>query len=156
MKIFKPTVIAAIAILLSGCVKRELPPVEVVDEGFGIVEESSPESRYLDVTKNIPLRVGTRYGYVIYLRTNKDAVHYTEVLELAGPAQWGVNENEKFVISPDKKKATVERERHNEGDPFSISEVWRVSEGDPAGRARLTVTIEGKIVRTFDFDLVNP
>ena len=148
--------IAAIAVVLSGCAKKELPPVEVIDEGFGLIEENSPESRYLDVTKNIPLRAGTKYGYVISLRTNKDTVRYTEVLELAGPAQWGVNENEEFVISPDQKKATVERERRNESNPFVISEVWRVSDGDPAGPARLTVTIEGKIVRTFDFDLVNP
>lgn len=138
-------------ILLGGCDKEPYPPVEIMGATMGIIVEDPDKPTRRIRTNIVPLKPGQKYTWVIYLRTNKEKVRFSERIELAGPTTWGVRSDVKYEISQDKRSVTVEREKTK--DVGVIYGTWGVSEGDPPGKATLTIRIEDKVEHKFDFEL---
>jgi hypothetical protein len=141
-------------VLLNSCSNGPYPPVEIMGATMGIIEQIPGKPARAVRTNIVPLTPGQKYAWVIYLRTNREKLRYSEHLELAGPASWGVGSGAKYEISPDKKTITLEREKTKDID-FIVG-MWTVAEGDPPGKASFTITIEGKVQHKFEFELKKP
>lgn len=144
------SVIFLLAALVVGC-GDEPQPVEIMHSKMGVFVRQADGTLRFDETKVVPLRDKQGYGWVIYLRTNKPSIKYTEQLKLAGASEWGIPDSVQHSISGDKTTITVQRERS--GDTSRIASIWSVSAYDPPGPASFTITIEDKVVQKFQFEL---
>ena len=101
----------------------------------------------------VPLKEGQGFGWGIQLEVKKDRIKWREVLTLpAAPQIWHSDEaNGTHTMSADRKTSTLEREAPVENG--MIYNFWQISPGDPKGRYRMRVMIEGLLVSTFDFDV---
>ena len=110
-------------------------PFEVVSAEFGLFNALETGRPPFIATPLVPLVVDQSYGWVIVLRTSAKTVRWREEFIRA--------------MSDDARATITEREvtLHN-GVIFNS---WSVAPGDPTGAYRMRVTIEGQLVRTFEF-----
>lgn len=110
-------------------------PFEIVSAEFGLFNALETGRPPFIATPLVPLVVDQSYGWVIVLKTSAKTVRWRE---------------EFIRATSDEARATItEREvtLHN-GVIFNS---WSVAAGDPTGTYRMRVTIEGQLVRTFEF-----
>ena len=110
-------------------------PFEVVSAEFGLFNALETGRPPFIATPLVPLVVDQSYGWVIVLRTSAKTVRWREEFIRA--------------MSDEGRPTITEREvtLHN-GVIFNS---WSVAAGDPTGTYRVRVSIEGRLVRTFEF-----
>ena len=129
---------------------KTAPPTafRVLKAEFGLVGPGGfqPSTR-------VPLKDGQGFGWVIQLDVKKDRIKWREELVLpAAPQTWQADDaNATHTMSADRKTSIFEREARIEDGV--IYNFWQISPGDPRGRYRMRVMIEGLLVSTFDFDV---
>ena len=125
-------------------------PAPVADKAeFGVWDADTNAVPKLLVTKTVPLDLGIVYGWRLHLTDNKASVRVKQVLTLpATPQTWG--KNNALRLSGDKRTATFERQMQPK-DGW-IAEFIRVADGDPEGRHKLEVYVEGQLAQTFEFE----
>jgi hypothetical protein len=121
---------------------------KVLKAEFGLVGPGG-----FQASTKVPLKEGQGFGWVIQLEIKKDTIKWREVLTLpAAPQIWQADEaSGTHSMSADRKTSTLEREAKVENG--MIHNFWQISPGDPKGRYRMRVMIEGLLVSTFDFDV---
>ena len=123
-----------LSILAFGAAAEE-PRVEVVSAEFGLFNALETGRPPFIATPLVPLVVDQSYGWVIVLKTSAKTVRWREEFIRA--------------MSDEGRPTITEREvtLHN-GVIFNS---WSVAQGDPTGTYRMRISIEGKLVRTFEF-----
>ena len=127
--------------------------VEVLGAEFGLFNPPEPGKPLFVPTNRVPLIPDQAYGWVVTIRTNHEQVHWREEFTLpAEPRSWGdPDENGTQHVSLDHRTSVMEADAPIESG--LISNQWAVVPGDPMGRYVIRVYVEGKLVRTFEFDV---
>ncbi len=127
--------------------------VEVVEAEFGVFGADQSGRRMLYETDKFPAITAAPYGWFIVFKTDKPTVVWREEFELpVAPPTWGPGEALGiFQVSPDRKTAVTERIiPTNLG---FIANEWRYAPGDPTGKHKMRVYIDGQLIREFGFDI---
>lgn len=125
----------------------------VVSAEFGVLEYGRPGELVLKPTNVIPLRVRQNYGWRIVLRNPPATVRWREEFTLPSkPVSWGGGARAgQRSLAGDGRTLVTERTVKPVGGV--ISNAWQVLPGDPRGRHQIKVSVDGKLVTTFDFEL---
>jgi hypothetical protein len=106
-------------------------------------------------TDKVPLVAEQAYGWRLRFRTKRETVALREEFQMpVAPKKWENSGAGEFKISPDGRTGTTEADAVLEDG--AIMNAWAVAAGDPAGAHVIRLYIEGKLVRTFKFDVVAP
>ena len=129
------------------------PAPEIVSGEFGLFELDTPQGPRFTPATVVPLIENQSYGWVIHLRTNQPTVKWREEFVLPErPATWGEPEPiGKRSISTSGRTSVTEREVSPEKG--MIFNAWTVAPGDPRGKYLIRVFVEGRLVKTFRFDV---
>ncbi|MBW4643841.1 MAG: hypothetical protein KME23_12775 [Goleter apudmare HA4340-LM2] len=172
MKIWAATVVLTSSWLISGVMASE--PIKetspagnavtspgssnaqaiIVDQAeFGVERVDSPKKVTFIPTIRVPFKEGSRYGWRIKLKEYKGEVTWREVLRLPKrPETWGTTSTENFSISPNGEEATTKRKvKTIDG---VIENFWTVTPGDPAGKHRIEVYVNDRLIGAFDFEII--
>jgi len=149
------------SVLAAGCATPESPkattavpaPIEVVSAQFGVFGADPTGRRILFETTKFPAVVSAPYGWYIIFKSEKPTVIWREEFELPEPPPtWGPGEALGiYTISPDRKTAVTERIIPTRLG--FIANEWRYAAGDPIGRHKMRVYIDGQLIREFAFDI---
>jgi hypothetical protein len=150
---------ACLAAVVAGCAASGpgKPPtpaaVEIVAAQFGVFGADSSGQRLLYETSTFPAIVAVPYGWYILFKTDKPTVVWREELELPEvPPTWGPGEALGiFLVSPDRRTAVTERVVPTRLG--FIANDWRYAPGDPIGRHKMRVYIDGQLIREFSFTI---
>ena len=126
--------------------------IEVVRSDFGLFSRPDSGKPAFEASRRVPLQEGQGYGWFVELKTTKPKIKWREEMVVPSPpATWGIqNSTAQHTISDDRRTLTTEREVvPNRG---IIHNVWGVAAGDPKGHHVVRVYVEGKLVRTFEFE----
>jgi hypothetical protein len=128
-------------------------PIEVVSAQFGVFGSDPTGRRILFETDKFPAIVSAPYGWYIVFKTEKPTVIWREEFELPEPPPtWGPGEALGiYTISPDRKTAVTERIIPTRLG--FIANEWRYAAGDPIGRHKMRIYIDGQLIREFAFDI---
>lgn len=140
---------AAALIVMSSPVAAA-PAVEIVGAEFGIFEAGRNDEIVFQPTTVIPHAVGQRYGWIIDLRTTRRSLSVREEYVLPDKAPAG--DAAGSVSLPDLRRSQVSQRQLVPHDGQIVGE-WSVGPGEPAGRRRLQVFVEGQVAATFEFEL---
>ena len=148
--------------------------------GIGLLAPESKEaSTYVDVTDDwqfIEISDGKQwdgfyndktvhldesYGWSLEYVSLDDEIEIVELLELSGPAEWDLSpfdqDNPSGVISESRRileQGRVLETRtvwRNTGEAFSS---YTVTDDDPEGEAKITVRINDRVARTYQWDVI--
>ena len=121
---------------------------------FGLVEQDADGTARIKATDKIPLVAGQAYGWRLKLRTKREVVALREEFRLpVAPKSWNSSIPEaEFRVSPDGRTGvTLADAVLVDG---ALMNAWTVVEGDPPGAHVIRLYLEGKLVRTFKFEVV--
>jgi hypothetical protein len=127
--------------------------VEVINAEFGLFnppESGKPNFVPTGVVPDVPDQA---YGWVVTLNAPDVRLHWREEFTLpAAPETWGDSSRETGQhVSSDGKTSITEADTT---PPYGvISNSWTVVPGDPKGSYVIRLFIEGKLVRTFEFEV---
>ncbi|MBK8522935.1 MAG: hypothetical protein IPL58_01670 [Betaproteobacteria bacterium] len=146
-------VLAAI-FLLTGATLAIAADFEIVGAEFGIFEEGKGNEILFQPSNYVPLAVGQRYGWIIEVRTLKRTLAVRE--EYVLPKAPGAREPDSAVAKnlhiPDLRRSQVSQRQLVPMDGQIVGE-WSIGPGEPPGKRRLQVTVEGQVAATFDFEV---
>ena len=132
---------------------REASSVEVVRAAFGLFNPAGGGQPQFVPAKVVPLVVNQAYGWVMVIKTSAQTVRWREEFTLpAEPATWGGAEPIGTRSMSDDRRTTV-TEREVTPQNGIIFNSWAVAPGDPAGTYRMRISIDGHLVRTFEFEV---
>jgi len=128
----------------------------LVSAEFGLVEKGDDGSVQFKATDKVPLVTGQGYGWRMRFRTKRESVALREELELpVAPKTWDHSgEGGDFKVSADGRTGITEADAVLQDG--AIIQAWQVADGDPTGAHVIRVYIDGKLARTFKFDVVAP
>ncbi len=129
-----------------------LGEIEIVRSDFGLFSPPQSGKPAFQASRKVPLQEKQGYGWFVELKTTKPRIKWREELVVpTPPATWGIQgSTAQHSVSDDGRTLTTEREVvPNRG---IIYNVWSVAPGDPKGPHVVRVYVEGKLVRTFDFE----
>lgn len=132
--------------------REPIGDIEVVRSDFGLFSRPDSGKPAFEASRRVPLQEGQGYGWFVELKTTKPKIKWREEMVVPSPpATWGIqNSTAQHTISADRRTLTTEREVvPNRG---IIHNVWGVAAGDPKGAHVVRVYVEGKLVRTFEFE----
>ena len=126
---------------------------QVLRAEFGLFNLSQSGKPPFVPAKVVPLKPNQSYGWLIQLRTDKPKIRWKEEFTLpAKPNTWGDPEPiGARTVSSDGRVSVTEREVAP--DRGTIFNVWTVAPGDPKGRYRIRVYVEGSLAQEFEFDV---
>ena len=133
---------------VSGCAKK-VTDVMKVDEKILIAS-----SEFLP-SDQIKYQVGKEYGWKMVLKNEVKTITVTETLTLPGaPKTWGPEPvgSRKREISSDLKTC-ITTDVINPTDGKTFSNYWSIAKGDPIGDYKVDVSINGKHIQTFSFNI---
>ena len=126
---------------------------EVSNAAFGLFDTANGGAVNFVPGNVVPLVEGQGYGWIMAIQTNKKQVKWREEFTLPeAPESWGDPETlGKRRISKGAKVSNTERVV----EPVNgqISNAWAVAKGDPPGLYKIRVFVEGKLARTFEFEV---
>lgn len=143
------SLILCLAIATATIAAEPTAPSPVDQTEFGVWDADTNGVARLLPTATVPLELGVAYGWRMHLTGSNASVRVKQVLTLPAPPQsWGTNREVR--VSADRKVATVERTmRPQDGWVF---DVIRVADGDPEGKHTLAISLDGRTVKTFEFE----
>lgn len=122
--------------------------IRATSTAFGIFETESNGNLKFVETDTVPLTPGQRYGWIIHLETERDAVKVREVFKMPGkPEEW-INVEDGAVSDDQTTLDITETRKVVDG---KISGRWKVVNGDPTGEHEIQIYIEDVLVATFNF-----
>lgn len=129
-----------------------LTDIEIVRSDFGLFSPPQSGKPGFQASRKVPLQEKQGYGWYVELKTTKPRIKWREELVVpTRPVTWGIQgSTAQHSVSDDGRTLTTEREVvPNRG---IIYNVWSVAPGDPKGSHVMRVYVEGKLVRTFEFE----
>ncbi|HEX5391994.1 MAG TPA: hypothetical protein VFW68_01845 [Rhodocyclaceae bacterium] len=129
----------------------EVEGVKILIADFGLFNPTGGGKSFFTPSRTVPYAVGQNFGWTMLLRTNKPKIKLREELVLPEkPDTWGdPPPNGARTISEDGRVAITEQEVTPTRS--MILNVWGIAPGDPKGRHLVKITVEGKLLRTFEF-----
>jgi hypothetical protein len=127
---------------------------EIVGAEFGLFDEGKGNEILFQPSKLVPLAVGQRYGWIIEVRTLKRtlAVREEYVLPKAASDKEPDNAVARNLHIPDLRRSQVSQRQLALVDGQIIGE-WSIGPGEPPGKRRLQVIVEGQVAATFDYEV---
>ena len=125
---------------------------QIIDSAFGVFGTPGTSEPAFTPTNFIRLADKPHYGWMMRIKTDKPTVHWREEFTLPGPASQWNTQGTPTVVGGDRKTAVTDREIAAPANGIILN-VWDVADGDPKGRYRIKVTVEGAGDRTFEFDV---
>ena len=128
--------------------------IEIVSAEFGLFQEGKGNEIVFQPSTIVPQAVGQRYGWIIELRTLKRSLAVREeyVLPPSPKQKEPDNPVAKNLHIPDLRRSQVSQRQLAPVDGQIVGE-WSIGPDEPAGKRRLQVVVEGKIVASFDFEV---
>jgi hypothetical protein len=151
------TVVAAACI--SALTLGSAGAIELIDSDFQVTFQYGGTEQRLSEDK-VPLLPGNVcYTWWMRLAAGDAPQSAEERLILPEPlADWGdaaTNPDDGVEISADGKMATSTFVPAPDADGW-FSKGWCAAEGDPLGPHKIEVSLDGELLRTFDFEVVAP
>ncbi|CAB5033199.1 unannotated protein [freshwater metagenome] len=143
-----PLFLLAGMLAVSGCAKKVLSLMKVDDRILIASSEFLPSEK-------IKYQVGKEYGWKMVLKNEVKTIKVTETLTLPGaPKTWGPEPvgSRKREISSDLKTC-ITTDVINPADGKTFSSYWSIAKGDPIGDYKVDVSINGKHIQTFNFNI---
>lgn len=146
-----------VCLLLASCGKSDYPPIEIMKSSFAIATTDKDGKTILIETDKVPLVEGQRYRWRILFRGNQEEIKYGQTLVLAEKSDFKVGSKDKegrpvkSLEIMDGRGIYISREVPNTG---MLVGGWTVSMDDPPGKAEITIFINKKPIKTFNFELV--
>lgn len=127
--------------------------VEVVRGTFGLFNPSGSGQLPFVPTNVVPFSVNQAYGWIIVVKTSAKTVRWREEFTLpAAPRTWGGPEPIGTRANSDDGRTTI-TEREVSPQNGVIFNTWAVAAGDPTGSYRMRISINGRLVHTFEFQV---
>lgn len=144
----------AMLALIAGNALAAPPGVEIVSAEFGLFQESKGNEILFQPANIVPQAIGQRYGWIIEVRTKKRtlAVREEYVLPTAANAKEPDSQVAKNLFIPDLRRSQVSQRQLVPVDGQIVGE-WSIGPGEPPGKRRLQVIIEGEVGATFDYEV---
>lgn len=129
------------------------PAVEIVSAEFGLFEVDPQTSEIAFApTREVPHRVGQRYGWIIELRARQRSVAVRE--------EYLIAPQESFKEEAGGQRLTIPHERRNQVSQRQLVPVagrivgeWAIGPQEPAGRRRLQVQVEDRPPVVFEYEV---
>jgi hypothetical protein len=138
-------------LLVTSCSSNESPKYQSIE--FGVFKEINNNQYELNRSRNLNLSSKASYGWHAQIEPFIGKVKIREELELPAPASnWDTVENMKVDVSPDGRKAVVEGEIDVNGK-FIGHASWSLSEGDPVGKYKMRLFLNGVFKKEFAFNV---
>lgn len=141
---------SGVTLLWSPDVTRAQAPRFLIDSAQFVVSTTGPDGASITrVTNRVPLDPSVCYGWRLHVSSNiVGALAWKEIFKLpAPPASWlGADSAH---VSRDRT-TTVTRQRTTPTDGW-LSHQWCVDAGDPSGNYEMTVYVENRLVKRFQF-----
>ncbi|MBD2388689.1 hypothetical protein [Cylindrospermum sp. FACHB-282] len=120
---------------------------------FGVkIVDSQGKVNFFPRTR-VQLQEGDAYGWRIQLQNYRGEVKWREVLRLPKPPEtWGTQDSEDFSISSDGTTAVSKRTQTAVNGV--IENFWTIAPGDPVGQHKIEVYIDDRLIKTFEFEIV--
>jgi hypothetical protein len=136
---------------------RVAPGVVVKRAQFGILKTDADGNETFEPASELPPEDGTTFGWVLEIETDRDTVHWQELLRLPKPPQdWGDAADDPDVIIS-KDGTTVASQGDDEVVDGEVERFyWTLAPGDPAGDYEMDVAVEGRRVAHFRFRVPAP
>lgn len=149
----------AAAALVSALGAGSAGAVELVDSDFQVTFQYGGSEQRLSETQVPLLPANVCYTWRLKLAAGDAPQSAEERLILPEPlADWGdfaTNQDDGVEISADGSMATSTFVPELDSDGW-ISKGWCAAAGDPMGAHRIEVSIDGTLLKTFDFDVLAP
>jgi hypothetical protein len=128
--------------------------IEIAGAEFGLFEEGKGNEILFQPSNIVPLAIGQRYGWIIEVRTLKRtlAVREEYVLPKAASDKEPDSAVAKNLHIPDLRRSQVSQRQLALVDGQIIGE-WSIGPGEPPGKRRLQVIVEGQVAATFDYEV---
>ena len=127
---------------------------EVVRAEFGLFTPKGASDLQFEPTRIVPHKAGTRYGWVIELRSDKRRLDVSEEYLLSAPAQ---SETAKMDATDGRVVSFARRNpvSHRQLVPRDglIFGEWEIGPDEPPGKRHLQVLIEGEAVADFEYEV---
>lgn len=132
--------------------RDSLSDIEIVRSDFGLFSPPQSGKPSFQASRKVPLQENQGYGWYVELKTTKPRIKWREELVVPTPlTTWNIEGSAaQHSISDDRRTLTTEREVIL--DRGLIYNMWAVAAGDPKGPHIVRVYVEGKLVRTFEFE----
>lgn len=127
---------------------------EIIGAEFGLFEEGKGNEIVFQPSSYVPLAIGQRYGWIIEVRTLKRtlAVREEYVLPKAASDKPPDSHVARNLHIPDLRRNQVSQRQLALVDGQIVGE-WSIGPGEPPGKRRLQVTVEGQVAATFDYEV---
>jgi len=129
------------------------PGLRIVSAEFGLFDASNPRAISFEPTHIVPHREGQRYGWIIEVRSKKRSVSVREeyLLPAAGAgAGPGFGPSGGIILLP-RRTQVSQRQLVPAGG--KIYGEWEIGPGEPPGKRRLQVIVEGELAGDFEYEV---
>ncbi len=152
-----PRIVAA-ALCLSALTLGPAVAVEMVETDFQVTFQYGGSEQRLSESQ-VPLLPGnTCYTWWMKLAPGDAPRAAVERLILPAPLDWGdlaINPDDGVEISADNTMATSTFVPELDSEGW-FSKGWCAAAGDPVGPHQIEVSIDGTVLKTFDFEVLAP
>jgi len=127
--------------------------LQVKAAAFGMFGKNAEGKPQFTQGPYVPRVEGQAYGWFIKLEGHGKQVRWREEFTMpVAPKSWGAPETQgRRTVSADGRTAITERTVVPEQG--MIVNIWEIGKGDPPGKYRIQVFVEGKPAGTFDFEV---
>ncbi len=139
-----------------GCAPIHTRNTDVCSVSFGLDNGDS-----LVPTNRIPHRIGVHYAWRLVIHSTKSNVRVKEIFKAPGSAPWGGN-----TWTPDGMK--IISDKHSQSGNIHVEEFdleigltspqetvfvqsYEVVDGDPRGTHRISIFVDGKLIKKLTF-----
>lgn len=146
--------------VVTSCAHIRTQNTEAYSASFGLLDNADN----LTPTNRIADQVGTMYAWRLTVHSSKSKVRVKEVFKLPGSAHWGGNamDIDSFKIisdwhsqNGDMKITEYDLKIGLIGDNESqVTRPYRVNNTDPQGTYKISIFVEGKLIKKFTFQVV--
>jgi hypothetical protein len=137
--------ILGVSIVVSACHPSSAikTPVVATNFDFGTVDEAG----HVVPQNKIPYHWGQNYGWTVNVEPKDQEVHWKEIL--TKPA--ATDSKSSDSAAADINVVTFEKDEMPKNGVISNS--YAIAPGDPKGEYSLAVSVNGKLVKTFNFQI---
>lgn len=151
--------------MLIGCAHLQTKNTEVRSISFGLFDDDD----HLFSTTRIPYVIGIHYGWALNVRSTKEKVRVKEIFKLPAMAPWikddlSISDSVKVICDWHSQSGNIRisefnvkmKPNSNAADGTDIIMPYRIVHGDPKGTHEISVFVEGKLVKKYEFQILTP
>jgi hypothetical protein len=138
----------------------EEPSTKYCLASFGIYDNAGN----LTPTNQIPHRVGLMYAWKLNIYSREDKVRIKEIFELPAGASWGGDASvpdgvttisDQYSPSGNRRVQEFDLTIKKGSEETEFIQPYRVIESDPTGNHKISIFLDGQLIKNFTFQVVN-